>query len=218
MAITTTTVMNTPPTRNRRADPSCTRLVDGTGGSGTAAVLVIDLSAGRRSGHSMPPRAARMRPSAVSGLVDGDRVGAVLARAASRCRCAEDGVQRCAGLGRVGLGHREQLLAVGPDDAVLEEVGAGERTEAGLLGPLLVERRDLGALVDGIELAVRDVPADGVDLAVQAGVLDGLVGVLGGDVDVLDELEVGVVGDERRVRGIGVAGLERRRSARWSRR
>ncbi len=37
-----------------------------------------------------------------------------------------------------------------------------------------------------------------------------LVGDLGGDVHVLDELEVRVVGEQRRVRRVGVAGVERR--------
>ena len=46
-AITTMTVMNTPPTRSSAPPTSCMRLVDTAGGSGAAAVLVIDLSGGR---------------------------------------------------------------------------------------------------------------------------------------------------------------------------
>ena len=76
-------------------------------------------------------------------------------------RAAQHLVELRARLGGVRLGDREELLGVRADDAVLQEVGAREGAEAGLLGPLLVERDDLDAGVDAVELAVRDVPAEG---------------------------------------------------------
>ena len=104
------------------------------------------------------------------------------------------------------VGHdRQQRLGVGQDHAVLEELGAGRPAEGRLVRPALVEGGDLEALLDAVELALRHVPADGEDLAGLVQALDRAVGVLGADVDVLDELDLGIGREERPVGVIGLA-------------
>ena len=78
---------------------------------------------------------------------------------------AGDGHEVLASLDDVLRRDRLQGVRVRQHLAVLEELGAGERSEPGLVAPLLVERDDLRPGFDGIELADADVPAEGEDLA-----------------------------------------------------
>src|SRR6266566_5060518 len=101
-----------------------------------------------------------------------------------------------ASFGLVLLGDRLEGVRVRQNLAVLEELGTCPAAEGSMLAPLLVERDNLGTFLDRVELADAHVPAERPDLAGKAKVLDGPVGVLGPDVDVLDELDRRVAGDE----------------------
>ena len=57
------------------------------------------------------------------------------------------------------------VLVFGRTLPFFEQLGTGEGAEPGLVAPLLVERHDLRAGLDGIELADAHVPAKGEDLA-----------------------------------------------------
>ena len=106
------------------------------------------------------------------------------------------------------VGHdRHQRLCVRQDDAVFQELRTGRATERRLVRPALVERGDLRAFLDAVELAFGDVPANRENLAALVQALDRPVGVLGADVDVLDELHVRVGGNEGTVGVVGRAGF-----------
>src|SRR5438309_8835012 len=60
----------------------------------------------------------------------------------------------------IGLEDRPQRLRIRQNDAVCEELRAGRAAEGGLIGPALVEQRDLDTLLNGIELSLAHVPAD----------------------------------------------------------
>src|SRR5437867_725943 len=77
-------------------------------------------------------------------------------------------VELRAGLGDIRLQHRPQRLGIGQHHAIGQELGAGRAAEGGLVGPALVEKGDLDAALDGVELALADVPADGEGLALPA--------------------------------------------------
>ncbi len=66
----------------------------------------------------------------------------------------EDAVELSSCTSDLILHHRQQRLGVGQDDAILQELGAGRTAEGRLIRPSLIERCDLKALLDPVELTL----------------------------------------------------------------
>jgi hypothetical protein len=64
----------------------------------------------------------------------------------------KDAVELSSRCGDLILHHRQQRLSVRQDDAILQELGAGWAAEGRLIGPSLIERGYLNALLDSVEL------------------------------------------------------------------
>src|SRR5476651_2092890 len=118
---------------------------------------------------------------------------------------AEHAIEFGARRGDLILHYRQKRLRIRQDDAVLEKLGAGRTAEGRLIGPPLIQRRYLDALFNAVELALGDIPADGEHLSYFIQAADGAIGVLGPDVDVLDELDFGIGRQERAIRIVSLA-------------
>ena len=87
---------------------------------------------------------------------------------------------------------------------------AGGAAESGLIGPLLIQQRDLNAGLDPIKLHRCRVPPDGEDLADPMELGDRPIRVGRADIDILDELNVRMPKQESLVDVEDLAFVERR--------